>query len=168
MKSRDAYWAVLLSVIANFLYALFVQPWVEPLKRACVDLVPWVENLLSQPRDRLLRIAGWTLALSVLLVGLLLRAPTLWRWLRNVVARRLRSRRGQTLALTGVGMSMSTGAGSLTPLGALASPTPQFVNNSQWMQWEAYQRQHDLQARFAMASTMPRFPPALLSPPPGT
>jgi hypothetical protein len=42
-------------------------------------------------------------------------------------------------------------------------PSPTFVNNSHWMQWEAAQRQHDLAARIAMKSTMPKFNPAFLS-----
>jgi hypothetical protein len=34
---------------------------------------------------------------------------------------------------------------------------PNFVNNSNWMQWEAAQRHHDVASRAAMQSTMPRF-----------
>jgi hypothetical protein len=34
---------------------------------------------------------------------------------------------------------------------------PNFMNNSHWMQWEAAQRHHDVAARAAMQSPMPRF-----------
>jgi hypothetical protein len=53
----------------------------------------------------------------------------------------------------------------LSPFGfgpnQFASPT--FVNNSQWTQWHAANQQHELAARLAMQSKMPRFNPSTLS-----
>jgi hypothetical protein len=141
---------------------------------------PWVEDLLSQPRDRVLRVAGYIFGLSVLVFGLL-RARTLWPWVRNVVARRPRSR-VTLLPLSGSSLSATIGAAALTasvspplPPGTASAiamamqPPPQrsqleqFVNNSHWMQWEAAQRQHDIAARFG-TSTMQGFRAAVLSP----
>jgi hypothetical protein len=133
---------------------------------------PWLENLLSQPRDRVLRVAGYIFGLSLLLFGLL-RARTLWPWVRNLATRRMRSR-GETVALRlPSSISASISPPELPPGTASAilmamqpppprSPLPQFVNNSQWMQWEAYQRHHDIAVRSSMVSTMPGFRAALL------
>jgi hypothetical protein len=143
---------------------------------------PWVENLLSQPWDRILRVAGYILGLSALLFGLL-RARALWPWVRNVVARR----RNREIVLPLSGSSVSTTIskaavtasvsspdlppGTASAIAMAMQPPPQrsqlgqFVNTSMMQQWEAYQRHHDLQTRFAIDSTMPRFNAALLSPP---
>lgn len=141
---------------------------------------PWVENLFSLPRDRLVRAAGYIIGLSVLLFGLL-RARTLWPWLKTRT-RRLRSR-DKTVALTGLRADLTPGSLSASlstpelPPGTASAiamamqppppraPLPQFINNSNWMQWEAAQRQHDVAARFAMASAQRGFSAALLSPP---
>jgi hypothetical protein len=56
-------------------------------------------------------------------------------------------------------------AGTAGAVATAMQPLPQYMNTSTMQQWEAYQRQHDLQARFAMASAMRGLPPALLSPP---
>lgn len=76
------------------------------------QLQPWVENLLSQPRDRLMRAGAAILALSVLLLGLL-RVRTLWPRVRNVVARPLR-RREQILPLSGRAHAEGTAHGMLS------------------------------------------------------
>jgi hypothetical protein len=95
--------------------------------------------------------------------------------------RRLRRRdRGTILPLSAVAVNSSFATASLTtsspelPPGTAAAiamamqpplQPPRFVNNSHWMQWEAYRRQHDETACIAIASTMPGFRAALLSPP---
>lgn len=143
MSFRDDWTiSILLNLAAALLYRLFVHPWLEALIRA-------------------------------------VRARTLWSWVR---ARRMRNR-VTVLPLSGSSISMTIGKGALTapvaspdlPPGTASAlvmamqdppPRPQFLNTSTMQQWEAYQRHHDLQARFAIDSTMPRFNPALFQQPP--
>ncbi|HVN43673.1 MAG TPA: hypothetical protein VMT66_00355 [Steroidobacteraceae bacterium] len=88
------------------------------------QLQPWVENLTSLPRDCLVRIGGYIVGLSVLLLGLL-RARTLWPW----VQRHARHPRGRdvTVALTGQAMHLTPGslrAVNVSDTWSLAPPSP--------------------------------------------
>jgi hypothetical protein len=146
MKFREVFWVVLLGLLIDTLHDLFAWLWIKPLKRACVDIVPWVENILNQPRDRLLRAAGEILALSVLLLGLL-RARDLWRGLRNV-AGRLRHR-GGIVYMTGIGHGAAHAYGNAQPRYVTASP--QFVEQPHWMMWRAAQGHPDVAAHLDLS-----------------
>jgi hypothetical protein len=142
------------------------------------QLQPWVENIISQPRDRLLRTVGWIIGVSVLLFGLL-RARTLWSWVRSAVARRLR-KRGAILPFSGSSVSATIDKAALTvappelPPGTASAiamamqppaPRPRFVNSndSAWLLQE-YARQR-AEGRFALAATQRAFSVALSVPP---
>jgi hypothetical protein len=120
---------------------------------------------MNLPRD-------WTLPILLNLAAAFLYGLFLEPLVRAVRAaclglcRRLRSR-GRIAYMSGRASGTGAAYGMLSAQQP-PSPLPQSVNNRGLIQWEAYQRHHDLQARFAMASTMPRFPPALLLPPPVT
>jgi hypothetical protein len=122
--------------------------------------------------------AAVAIGLTVLMVRVVRRAFTaLYRPSRDLY-QRLRGSHHVTVSLPGLSYSYSGGEASFilsrappprlshggpSPLGGLpGGPLPQFVNNSQWAHWEVAQQQHDIGARFAMASTMKGFNAALL------
>jgi hypothetical protein len=111
------------------------------------EVQPWVENLLGLPRDRLLRAVGYSIGLSVLLLGML-RARVLWPRIRNL-AQVVRQR----LALLARRRPMDLTPEALPP--GTASAIAAAMPNSSWMQWEVA-RQHQIAVQAAMDSTMHR------------
>jgi hypothetical protein len=104
---------------------------------------PWMENLIGLPRDRLLRVVGYSIGLSVLLLGLL-RARMISPWIKNlgqVVHQRLALLARRSMDLTPA--EFPVGTPSATAAAIQPSPVPPFVNttNSPWMLEDFAQRQ---------------------------
>ncbi|HLW24192.1 MAG TPA: hypothetical protein VKT22_07520 [Steroidobacteraceae bacterium] len=88
-----------------------------------------------------------------LIIGLLIYLLPSRRRLIRYLRRHLARRKPITVqvSITPEPLPVGTPAAIAT---AMQPPVPPLVNNSQWMQWEHAERQHQLAANFAMMSTM--------------
>jgi hypothetical protein len=155
MNPRDAFWAVLLNLLASFLAVLFgLDLLARAVRAACV-------RIYQRRRAKMLPLAGVAVSRSVITAELTVtRAPpqrTWWqeqhrphRHHRRVMKKKRRRRQSPPTAPTGT---------------QPPSPLPQFVNTSGWVYQDDSQRLYREAMQSAMASTMPRFNPALFGPP---
>jgi hypothetical protein len=165
VSDRNSVWQTLWQIVQSnpFWFVVVALLYQQPFR-------PWVAKTVSASRNALARLLA--------LCTVLLRACVEFY-------RRHATRPKPTIAwISGHGISTSIGYAELTVLpeplppgtaSALAmamQPPPQrphfnqvpyFVNNSNWAQIEAVQRQQEQAGYFAMTATMPRFNPALLS-----
>jgi hypothetical protein len=134
-----------------------------------LEFLPWVDKTLRASRNAIVRAGAATFALPALILC------RMRAWLPGRYAMRpkptIEQLTGQIIntsgfysALTPVPEPLPVGTPAAVATAMQATPMPsRFVNTPQWMMWEAHQRQHDLAARFAMQSTMPKFNPAMFT-----
>jgi hypothetical protein len=156
MSDPKSFWQFLLSnpVWVLIVFMLVQQPW-----------RPWVRNTLRVSRNTVVRAGVAAFRLLALITRRFLARPPISH---------------DTLIIPPAG-SLTTAMVAPEPMppGPQGPPMqPQFVNNSQWMQWQAARaahyhsetgmlmamqaHEHELErSRFAMRSTMPRYNHAL-------
>ena len=146
--------SILLNLIAAVLYRLFVHPWLEPLVRATgpVSIALYRRLIASCGRfaAQFGRRSGDLTPGRLHDLNLSISVPST----ATLHAKVIRAEPLPPGTASAIAMAMQPAP--------QRSPLSQFVNNSHLMQWEAFQRQHDIAARVAMDSQMNGTPAVLL------